>query len=180
MSSAPSSTLRLIAALERGGFLGQAGTRPPVELPDRRATRVHPPAPSALDLLQLAQDHDANVAAYVARHGHPVPPRTDDRTALHLEASTIAAADPAAAEELAALDLADSLRAALLAGDGHQAVEAISCPQCLCWSLLAIRSPRGGGWAAACRNTRCATPQGPRTWSLRAIAAHHLRDSRVA
>jgi hypothetical protein len=150
-----------------------------VELPDRRATRVHAPAPSGLDLVALAQDHEAHVAAYVERHGE-VMGRSERGAVRAFEAAgLIAGRDRTAAEELAVLDMEDYLRTALSSAGGREvgvrAVAAISCPQCLCWSLLPIRSPRGG-WAAACRRTRCGSAAGPRTWSLNALAVHHVRE----
>jgi hypothetical protein len=177
MSSALSSTSRLIAALARGERAGPS-SRPVTELPDRRATRVDAPAPSRLDLLAFVQDHDAHVAAYVARHGVPMESSGRDRSAVFAAAGLIAQGDRAAAEELRVLDMEDYLRTALGTPGGTdvgvRAVASIPCPQCMCWSLLPIRSPRGG-WAAACRRTRCGTSEGPRIWTLHALAVHQVR-----
>ncbi|MFJ3793941.1 hypothetical protein [Kitasatospora sp. NPDC090091] len=180
-SAASSSALRLIAALTdgRAGAAGEA--RAGVELGDRRATRVSASAPSRLDLLAVAQDHEANVAAYVRRHGGEMQPGARDRTALFEQAGAIAASDGDAAQELAAIDLADWMRAALsdmwAMDRGRRAVTAVSCPQCLCESLLAVPSARGAGeWMAACRNAWCGSARGPRTFSLLEVARHGLRE----
>lgn len=186
MSSAvPSSTLRLIAALTDGRAPAGAGeVRRRVELGDRRATRSQASAPSRMDLLAVAQEHEANVAAYVARHGVPMEPSGRDRSDLYERAGAIAAAGgAAAAAELEAIDLADWMLAALsdvrTADRGKRAVTAVPCPQCQCWSLLAVPAPRGG-WMAACRQVRCGSARGPRTWSLLAVARHQVRETRAA
>lgn len=179
MSSAQSRTLTLIAALARDDHWRQAGAaQTPLALPDRRPTRTDSSAPRCLDWMQLRRDHEDHLAQFVAEHGQELQTTGRDRTSLHRDAVEIAARDDDAAFDLAVLDLADSLRVALAAGDGHEAVRRISCPHCYCWSLLAVRAP--GGWNAACRNTRCGTLNSPRMWTLRAIAAHHLRDTRAA
>ncbi|BFP50096.1 hypothetical protein KCMC57_64640 (plasmid) [Kitasatospora sp. CMC57] len=181
MSSA-GTTLRLLAALERDDRRKSPVHRP-VETPECNSPAPHARTPYNLDLLQLAQDHDANLAAYVARHGgspvaNPADRRTD-RGAREM-AGLIAVGSQEAAFDLAALELSDSLRVALVAGDGERAVQAISCPRCFCYSLLAV-PVSGGSWRAACRNLRCAIgPHEPRVWTLRQIAEHHLRDTRAA
>jgi hypothetical protein len=133
-----------------------------------------------MDLLAVAQDHEANVAAYVARRGAPMQPGARDRSALFEQAGAIAREDTAAAAELAAIDRADLLRAMLsdtrTAERGRRAVRFVSCPQCLCSSLLAVPS-RQSGWMAACSNVRCGTARGPRTWSLLEVARQQLREA---
>lgn len=188
MSSAPgSSTFRLIAALERDRHLAQAASAVvPLEVPDRRPTRVDAAVPLRLDWVQLRQDHEAVLAQFVANYrGAPLEGSGTDRTALHrtvLEHLAVAAAETSAQaqDELTIAETVGQLRTLLTAGDGQRAVAAISCPGCYCWSLLPVRAP-GGGWRAACRNVRCAiTPQIARTWTLREIAAHQLRETRAA
>ncbi|MFI9331926.1 hypothetical protein ACIGZJ_30845 [Kitasatospora sp. NPDC052868] len=151
-----------------------------MELADRRATRAEASAPSRLDLLAAAQDHEANVAAYVARHGGPMRSGVRDRSELFEQAGAIAEGDEAAAVELQAIDLADWMRAALsdvrTQESGRRSVTAVSCPQCRCWSLLAVPAARGG-WMAACRNVVCGSTQGPRTFALLAVARHQLWES---
>lgn len=177
MHSAHGTTLRLLAALERDD-LRKVPVHRPVETPECNSPAPQARSPYNLDLLQLAQEYEAHVAAYVVRHGGRVSGRS--RRQMRELAGLIAAADRDAAFDLAALELADSLRVALVAGDGFRAVQAISCPQCFCYSLLAIPG-LGSGWRAACRNLRCATgPHDPRVWTLRQIAEHHLRDTRAA
>jgi len=181
ISAQGTRTLRLIAALQRDDYYTQAGSAPrqPVEIADRRPTATTRATPYRLDWETLAQDHQEHLAAYVARHGGEIPASGTDRTTLHQQALAAATSSPDAAADLAAVDLADSLAVALAAGDGHRAVTAISCPGCHCWSLLAVRAG-AGGWRAACRNLRCGNPQSPSTWTLRQIAAHHVRETAAA
>jgi hypothetical protein len=189
MGTTRTSPLQLIAALEQARH-GEGRQHYP-ELPERRTTRTTGGGSTfGLELLDLAQRYEAELAAYVDRHATPMNRSTRTPAAIIATAGHIADHDADADLELRALGLATQLKALLAVGDGHQAVEHISCPQCYCWSLLAVRTPHTittpdgtittQAWRAACRNLACGTPAGPRTFSLRAIARHHLQATRAA
>jgi hypothetical protein len=173
MSSA-SPLHRILAAMADNPYwAAPSSTRPdPDATADRRPTRTEPAGTYNLTWLALQQDHARNVAEFVTRHGAPAP-ATD--ASLYAAAGMIAAADPAAAEDLAARNLAGRLLARIAIGEGRDAIAAITCPHCGCWSLTPIRTTTGG-WQATCLRRHCATTTGARTWSLRAVAGHHLRD----
>src|SRR5690348_17267492 len=116
MSTARSNTLRLLAYLAPDAPLKQPQRPRPPGTADRQPTSTRRQAPYSLDLLTARQDHEANVAAFVARHGGPLEPSPARGLRLFEWAGTIASADDKAALELAALDLADRLALALTAG----------------------------------------------------------------
>ncbi|AEW93007.1 MULTISPECIES: hypothetical protein [Streptomycetaceae] len=161
-------------------------------VPDRQPTATSPSTPLNLDVYALAQDFDAALADVVRRHGGTENVPTD-RTALAVYAADLAARDRKAADDLDVEELVGALRAAMLIGEADGILGRIACPKCLCWSLLPVRC--GGRWRAACQNVRCAYDSdprysdddaqgpgrsGPRTWSLYAIARHHVRRRHAA
>ncbi|WP_128378496.1 hypothetical protein [Streptomyces cavernae] len=157
-------------------------------LAHRRATRTSAGQPLNLTVYDLALDHDASLEDFARAHGRPedIPA---GRTALAAYAAAIAVRHPETAAEYETRQLASSLQVALTLGDSDDALGRISCPKCLCWSLVPSRGK--GRWRAECCNLRCAHDpdpvhdQGdteppaagrPRRWTLERIAAHHLAD----
>lgn len=152
-----------------------------VALPERRATRTSAGTPYNLSVYDLALDHDRALEDFARRHGfgEHIPA---GRTALADHAARLAESSDAARVDYDELRLVHDLRAALTIGDADDLLGALTCPACLCWSLVGTRTP-SGGWAAACRMLRCATAPGtPRTFSLAEIARHHIahRDADAA
>lgn len=158
------------------------------ELAHRRPTRTSPGQPLNLTVYDLALDHDASLEDFARTHGRPGHVPTG-RTALAAYAAAIATQQPEAAAEYEIRQLASSLKVALTLGDSDDALGGITCPKCLCWSLVPSRGK--GGWRAECRNLRCAhdpdpvhdqgdteppTASRPRWWTIERIAAHHLAD----
>jgi hypothetical protein len=181
MSSSASPLHQILAAMADDPYWGTpAATRPEAsQTPDRRPTRTTTGGTYNLTWHALQQDHQRNVADFVAQRSDAQPatgaagtPAARGGPSVYAAAGLIAAADPAAAAEYAAIEHADRLRAAIAIGEGRTAIAAITCPACGCWSLAPVRGLTG--WRATCLRRHCATPDGPRTWSLRAIARHHL------
>lgn len=171
MSSARSLQQILDAMAADPYWASAASHGAPPELPDRHITRSTAGVPCNLDVFDLERDHERNVAAVVAKYGQPAP---QSRLDVYAAADALAAAVPGAGADLAAAELTTRLQARIVVGDGLAAVAAITCPDCGCWSLVPVRSI--GGWRATCTRRSCNNPSQPRTWSLRAIAEHHLRD----
>jgi hypothetical protein len=159
------------------------------DMAHRRATRVHPGQPLNLTVYDLALDHEHSLAEFAREHGHPeeIP---SGRTALAAYAAAISIDHPETAAEYEARQLASSLTVALTLGDSDDALGSITCPKCLCWSLVPVNAL--GRWWARCwvqfcshdpdpvhdrEGTQSPVPGGrPRLWSLQRIAAHHLAE----
>jgi hypothetical protein len=144
-----------------------------LELPERRATRTSAGTPYNLNVYDLALDLDRAVEEFAHRHagGAEVP---TGRTALADYAATLVENSNAARIDFDQLRLAHDLRAALTIGDADDILGKLTCPVCLCWSLVGTRTP-AGAWAATCRMLRCAPAPGtPRVFALAEVARHHI------
>jgi hypothetical protein len=159
------------------------------DMANRRATRTSPGQPMNLTVYDLALDHERTLEEFARAHGRPehIPA---GRTALAAYAAAIAINRPETADDYETRQLASSLRVALTLGDSDDALGRISCPKCLCWSLVP-HSLRHDEWRAKCLNERCThdpdpvhdqgdtrppTVSRPRLWTLQRIAAHHLAE----
>lgn len=143
------------------------------ELPERRATRSIAGTPYNLSVYDLALDLDRAVEEFAHRHGREAEIPVG-RTALADYAASLVEGSKDARLDYEQLRLIHDLRAALTIGDADDILGQLTCPACLCWSLVGTRTP-GGGWAATCRMLRCATAPGtPRVFSLDEVARHHI------
>lgn len=170
-----------IAADNHWATAGATSPAGALALPERRATRTAAGTPYNLHVYDLVLDHDRALEDFARRHGHDIEIPAG-RTALANYAATLAETDDAARVDYDELRLTHDLRAALTIGDADGLLGGITCPACLCWSLVGTRT-LSGAWAATCRVVRCATAPGvPRVFSLAEVARHHInpRDANAA
>ncbi|MHB9861898.1 hypothetical protein [Streptomyces sp. YIM S03343] len=147
-------------------------------LPERRASRSAAGTPYNLTVYDLALELDEALASFAHRYGSDDVPA--GRTAVAAYAAQLAEQSPAARRSYGRLRLIHDLKAALSVGEADGILGRISCPACLCWSLVGTRTP-DGAWAVACSVARCAVEPGePRVFTLVEIAQHHLTTDRDA
>ncbi|MFI8461734.1 hypothetical protein [Kitasatospora sp. NPDC085464] len=137
---------------------------------DRHA--AGPEVPLNLRVYEVAELLDRELAEFA--HRHASGPAPTGRKHLAAYAYSIAQqADADARSDYEVLQMASNLRAAMETGDADQAVGKLTCPGCLCWSLISARIR--GQWHCVCLNLRCApTPDAPRSWALADVARHNL------
>jgi hypothetical protein len=162
-----------IAADPHWSTAGSTRIEGALALPERRATRTAAGTPYNLSVYDLALDLDRALEDFVRRHGDgaAIPA---GRTAVADCAARLAETSDAARRDYRQLRLVHDLRAALTIGDADDILGKLTCPACLCWSLVGTRTP-AGGWAVACRVLRCAVEPGvPRVFTLAQVARHHI------